>query len=238
MATAHTTRAIVLRTVRHGDRGLVLKAFTEQFGLRGYMVRTGGRGPSRQAALQPLNRVELVVTEHADRDLQQLREVRVERPYLNLPVDPFRGAVALFVQEVLVRVLREESADAVLFGFLQDTLEQIDQGQDLAHQPLRFLVGLMGPLGIAPEPPLEGEDHFDLREGRFVQAANAHGHVIGPPNSLALGLLLEGRKGAPIPGAVRRPLLDELLLYCRMHLEGLGELRSPAVLHQVLGQAG
>ena len=57
-----TTRAIVLRTIRHGDRGVVLKAFTEASGLRGYMVRTGGKGPSRMAALQPLARVELVVT--------------------------------------------------------------------------------------------------------------------------------------------------------------------------------
>ena len=36
-----------------------------------------------------------------------------------------------------------------------------------------------------------------------------------------------------MPASERRDLLDHLLLYYRMHLEGLGELRSPAVLHQV-----
>lgn len=242
MASVHTTRAIVLRTVRHGDKGVVLKAFTEAFGLRGYMLRTGGNGPSRLAALQPLNRVELVVTEHGERDLQQLREVRVERPFVNLPTDPLRGAVALFVQEVLVRVLREESADPALFAHLQEVLEHLDLDPELGHFPLRFVVGLMAPLGILPEPPVVGEDHFDLREGRFVPVEHAHGHVIGPPNSLALAALLNAELSAQsppqLPGTVRRTLLDQLLLYYRMHLEGLGELRSPSVLHQVLGQAG
>ncbi|MBK8614154.1 MAG: DNA repair protein RecO [Flavobacteriales bacterium] len=233
-----TTRAIVLRTIRHGDRGLVLKAFTESFGLRSYMVRTGGKGPSRMAALQALSRVELVVTETADRDLHQLREVRVERPYTNLSMDPVRGTVALFVQELLVRVLREESADPALFEFLQEALESLDTAEDLSHFPLLFLVELSRHLGIDPEPPVDEADHFDLREGRFVEASHAHGHVIGPPQSHALAELLRAGPDAHalrIPGPVRRLLLDQLLLYYRMHLEGLGELRSPAVLHQVLG---
>lgn len=242
MGAVHTTRAIVLRTVRHGDRGVVLKAFTEAFGLRGYMLRAGGKGPSKVAVLQPLNRVELVVTESADRDLHPVREVRVERPFLNLATDPLRASVALFVQELLVRLLREESADPSLFALLQEALEVLDTAADLAHFPLVFLTELMAPLGIVPEPPSEGEDHFDLREGRFVHARHAHGHVIGPPHSLALAELLRtglDTMGAlRIPSTVRRALLDQLLLYYRMHLEGLGELRSPAVLHQVLGPAG
>jgi hypothetical protein len=41
--------------------------------------------------------------------------------------------------------------------------------------------------------------------------------------------------GPVIPASQRRELLDHLLLYFRMHLEGLGELKSPAILHQVLG---
>ena len=33
---------------------------------------------------------------------------------------------------------------------------------------------------------------------------------------------------------VRRALLDDLLIYYRLHVEGFGELRSPAVLHALL----
>ncbi len=243
MGGVHTTRAIVLRTIRHSDKGVVLKAFTEAFGLRGYLVRTGAKGPVRMALLQPLARVELVVTEREDRDLQQVREARMERPYLNLATDPVRGAVALFMQELLVRVLREESADAALFGELSLLLETLDTAPDLSHFPLHVLVALMVPLGISPEPPDDGADHFDLREGRFVHAREAHGHVVGPEHALPLADLLREGRGGPLgrtrlTAPQRRALFDQLVLYYRMHLEGVGELRSPAVLHQVLGHVG
>jgi hypothetical protein len=40
-----------------------------------------------------------------------------------------------------------------------------------------------------------------------------------------------------IPPTQRRALLDQLLLYYRLHVEGLGELASPEVLRQVWGLA-
>jgi DNA repair protein RecO (recombination protein O) len=235
----HTTRAIVLKTIRHGDRTVVLKAFTEQFGLRSYMVRAGGKGGVANAALQALNRLELVVNEHAERDIQNIREMRVDRPYARIPYDPVRGALLLFTQELLYKVLRGEAADPELFGFLEEALEAIDSAEDVRNFPLVLLVQLSGQLGFQPAFPAPGEDRFDLREGEFVQGAVQHGHTMGPVLSGHLAALLpigfEHMPGPVIPASERRDLLDHLLLYYRMHVEGLGELRSPAVLHQVLG---
>lgn len=234
-----TTRAIVLKTIRHGDSKVVLKAWTAHAGLRGYVVRAGGKRGSAMAALQALNRLELVVQELPDRDLHTIRELRVAKPYTNIPVDPIRGGVALFVQEVLYKVLRQESADEGLNTFLDHALEVLDTAPDLRHFPLIFLLQLSGHLGFFPEPPGVGEDRFDLREGHFVQGHGEHAHTMGPALSNVLASLLEVDLDAtqfpPVPAAQRRELLDHLLLYFRMHLEGLGELRSPAVLHQVLG---
>jgi hypothetical protein len=62
---------------------------------------------------------------------------------------------------------------------------------------------------------------------------------MGAPLSGALASLLpigfDQMHQVTIAPALRRDLLDHLLLYFRIHMEGLGELRSPAVLHQVLG---
>lgn len=235
----HTTRAIVLKTIRHGDTTVVLKAYTELFGLRSFLVRSGGKGGVSRAALQPLNRVELVVNEYTDRDLHAVREMRVDRPYRLLPFDPVRGTLALFVQEVLYRVLRGEAADPDLFAFLDEALESMDAAPDIRNYPLVFLVQLSGQLGFMPAPPAPGEDRFDLQEGEFIRSAALHGHTLGPPLSSHLAALLSvglgDLPGPPIDPAHRHALLDHLLLYYRMHIEGLGELRSPAVLHQVLG---
>lgn len=235
----YTTRAIVLKTVRHGDSTVILKAYTEQHGLRSFVVRTGGKSGAARAALQPLNRLELVVKENAEKDLHPVREMRVSHPFVQLHFDAVRGTLALFVQEVLYRLLREEAADEELFAFLEEALEVMDTAPDVRNYPLVFLLQLSGLMGFQPAPPIPGEEHFDMKEGEFVQGRVLHGHTLGPPLSLHLASLLPVQL-AHLPGPVinpahRRALLDHLLLYFRLHVEGLGELRSPAVLHQVLG---
>ncbi len=235
----HTTRAIVLKTIKHGDRAVVLKAYTELFGLRSYVIRVGGKSGVAQAAVQPLNRVEIVANEHPERELQNVRELRVDRPYQQVPYDPVRGTLALFVQEVLYKVLRGEASDPDLFEFLSEALEAMDTSSDVVNFPLIFLIQLSAQLGFKPSAPAPGEDRFDLKEGEFIRGAAPHGHTLGPVLSGHLATLLNVDlmdENAPhIPTSARRDLLDHLLLYYRMHIEGLGELRSPAVLHQVLG---
>lgn len=235
----HTTRAIVLRAIKHGDRTVVLKAYTEQFGLRGYMVRSGGKGGVAPSALLPLTRVELVVTEHAERDMHSVRELRVDKPYTQLHTDALRGTLVLFTQELLYKVLREESADDALFAFLDEALEAMDTAPDVRCFPLILLVQLSGHLGFYPEPPAIGEDRFDLKEGHFIKNTAPHGHTLGPPLSNSLAQLLkvnfDTMAEVAIPAVQRRELLERLLLYYRLHVAGLGEMRSPSVLHQILG---
>lgn len=235
----HTTQAIVLKTIRHGDSTVVLKAYTEQLGVRSFVVRVGKKGGHVQAALQPLSRLEVVANEAPERDLLTVREIRVAQPYTRLPFDPVRGTLALFVQEVLYKVLRGEAADPELYAFVQEALEAMDTAADVRNFPLVFLVRFTEQLGFLPLPPSPGEDRFDLGEGVFVEGAAAHGHTLAPLLSAHLAALLPvgfPQMHEPVIGArERRELLDHLLLYFRMHVEGLGELRSPAVLHQVLG---
>lgn len=235
-----TTRAVVLRTIRHGDKSTVLRAYTERFGLRSYMVRTGTKSTSRVAALQPLSRVELVVPESGEHEMRTVHDLRIDRPYTRLHEEPVRGVLILFAQEVFNRTLREESADAQLYAFVQEVLESIDTGADMAHQPLLLLVGLSRQLGFFPEMPEEGEQLFDMREGHFFQG-KAHHEFCMEAAQAALFAELIARIEAPDPGAsplrasseVRRRLLDDLLIYYRLHVEGFGELRSLEVLRAV-----
>jgi DNA repair protein RecO (recombination protein O) len=236
-----TTRAIVLRTIKHGDKSTVLRVYTERFGLRSYMVRTAAKGPARPAALQPLSRVELVVPEAGEHELRTVRDLRIDRPYTRVQQEPLRGVLMLFAQEVLNRTLREESADAQLYAFVQDALESMDVGLDMAHQPLLLLVGLSRHLGFFPEGPDEDESRFDLREGYFFRGDAPHEFCMEPKQAALFAELIarvEAAEGDPAPlrtsAEVRRRLLDDLLIYYRLHVEGFGELRSLDVLRAVL----
>ncbi len=233
----HTTRAVGLRTFRHGDSTLVLKAYTELFGARSYLVRAGRKSAAQAARLQPMARLELVVTEQGGRDLQYVREMQVWRPYTNLQSDPMRGLVLLFAQEVFYRTLREEAPDPALFAFVLEALEAIDTTGGLAEQPLQLLLGLAGHLGFRPGRATAPGQRFDLREGQFFSGEPAHAFCLNAQDSQALEQLLRSGAGTPaypMQAAQRRAMLEHLLQYFRLHVEGFGELRSPAVLHDLL----
>lgn len=236
-----TTKAVVLRTVKYADKSVVLRAYTERFGLRSYMVRTGAKGASHLAALQPLSRVELVVPEAGERDMRTVRDMRMDRPYTRVQREPVRGVLMLFAQEVFDRALREESADAQLYAFVQETLESMDTGTDMAHQPLLLLVGLSRQLGFFPMAPEADEQRFDLREGYFFRGDAPHEFCMEPAQAALFAELIahvEMQEGTVAPlkasSEVRRRLLDDLLIYYRLHVEGFGELRSLDVLRAVL----
>ncbi|MEO8067985.1 MAG: recombination protein O N-terminal domain-containing protein [Flavobacteriales bacterium] len=234
-----TTRAIVLRVVRHGDSSAVLKLYTEHHGLRGYAVRVGGKSGIAPALLGPLQRLVVVAQERGDRELHHLREVRPDKPFMNVDGDPVRGGVLLFLQEVLIRALHEESGDTVLFAFLQYALDVLDDAPDLGHYPIAFLAGLSQRLGFAPERPEEEAPWFDMSEGVFTSLEPQHPHAFtGPIVPLFAQLLqhdLSGCHGLGAGATARRALLEKLLQFYRLHVAGFGELRSPAVLHTVLG---
>ena len=233
----HTTRGVVLRTFKHGDGSSVLKAYTEAFGARTYMVRNGKRGGAPTVRLQPLDRLELVVTEHRERDMHTVREVRLDKPYVGIPSDHARGLLLLFAQEVFYRTLREESSDPSLFAFVMSTLEDIDTGDNVGQQPLLILMRLAGHLGFLPELPKPEEDLFDLREGHFFHGVPPHGFCMDKSCTKAFAeLILADGQGveARLTSDARRDLLGQLLTYFRLHAEGFGQLRSPEVIHAIL----
>ncbi|QQR88128.1 MAG: DNA repair protein RecO [Flavobacteriales bacterium] len=229
-----STRAIVLRSVRHKDRGAVVTLYTEHHGLRSYAARVGGKSGHPPALFGPLQRLVVVASERSDRDIHQLREVRTDQPFANVGSDPLRGSVALFIQEVLLRTLRAETADAELFAFVQDALTELDGGDRTQHLPVSFLLGLCDRLGFAPAMDRTGPaTWFDMEEGAFTTTEPAHPHAFGGAAVHLLGDLLGGRTDSKYAYA-RKDLLDQLLLYFRLHIAGFGELRSPSVLKAVL----
>ena len=147
----------------------------------------------------------------------------------------------MFAQEVFDRALREEAADAQMYRFVQEALESMDTGADMAYQPLFLMVGLSRQLGFFPEAPEAGEQRFDLREGYFFQGDAPHEFCMEPAQAALFAELIEhvGMQDgsfAPLKASleVRRRLLDDLLIYYRLHVDGFGELRSLDVLRTVL----
>ena len=104
-----STRGIVLHTTPYSDSTVIARIYTEEFGMRSYLVNRahGKRSGTKARLLQPLFLVELVVYEKERSQLQRVKEIRAEVHYRNNQ-DINRSSILLFLDEVMCHVVKEE----------------------------------------------------------------------------------------------------------------------------------
>lgn len=226
------TRGIALSYIRYRETSIIARVYTEEFGLQSYIVnsvRTPKSKNNRIALFQPLTLLEMVVYYKNDRDLHRMSEVKTSHPFQSLPFEMAKSTIAMFVTEMLNKVLKEEAGSPPLFRFLIESvlfLEEARQNYENFH--LAFLLKLSFFLGFGPENAREFESQ--LRE-------NSYPFLPDDEMETALNIMLRQPLGSPIKlaRASRNDLLDALVAYYQIHLDSIGEVKSLPVLREVLG---
>src|ERR1035437_6833481 len=174
----HKTRGIVLRTVDYSDTSLIVKIYTEQFGIQSYLIK-GARRKNvsiKGNLLQPLALLELVVYKKEKKQLQTLKEVGAEIHFTSIPNDQAKTSILFFLNEILLKCLQEEEENAELFLFLHETIQTLDSVEkNFSNLHLIFLIRFSRFLGFFPQGNFSDTNSiFDLREGRFVKQEPMH----------------------------------------------------------------
>lgn len=237
-----STRGIVFSQVKYSDTSLIVKIFTEEFGLRSYLVK-GARNPRakiRAALFQPLTILDLVVSGKESQNLHHIREARVAVNYRSIPVNIQKTSILVFLDELLYKSVKEEEPNRELFAFLVTMLKMLDDLKEgLPHIHLYFLVCLTRFLGFYPHGRYSGpSSHFSLADGRFSEGPCLPGPDIleGPACHYLdqlLGIPPEGIAKITASSATRIEFLEKMLWYYRYHLSIPGEFKSHTVLHEI-----
>jgi len=82
----YTSRGIVLHQLRYSESSVIVKIFTEKYGLKSYIFKGVHKKKAsiRSSLLQHLNLVELVCDDKDYGGLQHPKELRLEYPYHTL----------------------------------------------------------------------------------------------------------------------------------------------------------
>lgn len=216
------TRGIVFRFTKFKETSIIVTIFTEQFGLQSYMVN-GVRSKSAKnkiALYQPLTLLNLVVYHRENANIERIKEISCLYPYRTLTTDVKKSTLAMFLNELLNKTVKDESHTAEIFGFLSQSLialDTLEKGYENFH--LIFLLKLCRYLGFGV---------YNLNEVLGGRGADAETEKI-------LDNLLTAEYDAAliITNAQRRTLLDLLLKFYAEHMENLGEIRSVQVLKDV-----
>lgn len=234
----YKTRAIVLHSMPYNDKYSILYMYTEQFGRVSYMAP---RSRSKRSTLSPslfmpLSVLEMEVDHKNNREIHRIREAKACFPLLELSCNPVKNVLALFLAEVLFRVVKETEADPALFGFLYQSVHLLElAGKGVANFHLVFLLRLLHYLGIFPNAEsYRPGSYFDMLNAVFTDSVPMHKYFLDAGESQVFASLLrisfENMHAFAFSRNDRVRIVNVLIDYYRLHLPEFPELRSVAVM--------
>lgn len=233
------TRGIVLRSTEYGETSLIVRVYTELFGIQSYIVNSVRK---KHAAIhsnifQPLTPIALVAYHKNRPGIQRMADVRPNPALVNIPFDMQKSSMIFFLDEVLLKSVHEEEANPQLFEFISNAIVWLDESHRAGNDfHLIFLLKLTQFLGFAPSRNYNEERNiFNLREGIFQDELPTHPNSISGNQSKYFSELINAGYSSALgySSDERRALIETILEYFELHIEGFGNIKSHKVLEVV-----
>jgi DNA repair protein RecO (recombination protein O) len=236
------TDAVVISTLKYGDSSLIARCYCKELGLKSFMLKgilSSKKGALKKSLFQPLSIINLITqVKNQNREgLHFIKEARIRFPLIEIPSDIKKNAVALFLSEVMTRVISEEGApNSTLYHFIQKNVIQLEEKGFSPLFHLKFMMDLSQHLGFYPNQSDLKKDFFDLESGCFGSSSPSK-YLIGGDLVVALKQLLgtnfQELNELTIPHSLRTKVLSVLIDYFNLHLQGFGKIKSVDILHEI-----
>jgi DNA repair protein RecO (recombination protein O) len=217
----HKTKGVVFRFTKYGETSIIVNIFTELFGLQSYIVN-GVRSSSKRSKIalyQPLTLLDLVVYHKENANILRIKEIKCYHPYQTITSEIRKSAIAMFINEVLNKSVKEQSHAGEIHDFIASSLIVLDQHQKPENFHLLFLLGLSKHLGFGPNLTEEvlGGNWMDEADERVLK------QLLATDYTSAISITYDQRQ----------TLLTSLLRFYASHVDNFGEMKSLAVLREI-----
>lgn len=215
------TEAIVLSHLKYGEHSVIATIYTQQMGRQSILVKGafGRTAPMKASLFRPLYLLDVTLCYRSRRQLQYISNASINTPFLSVPYDPVKSGIALFLSEVLYRILREEEPNPALYAFLYQAIQLLDLNRaGTANFHLLFLLQLTRYMGFYPSENFTLETLVQDIPPERLQEDNALWNQF-----MQIGF--DGLDTIQLSHERRNELLDIMLAYYAFHLE------EPLVLH-------
>ena len=238
---SYKARGIVLNSVKYGDKALIVQMLTDTLGRQSYIVQGVGSGKgrgSKMALFQPMFALQFEGIISDKSELHRLKDTQCGIVLQSMPYDIRKSTIALFMAEVLYRLIGESETNSVLFDFVWGSIEALDAIEEgVANFHLWFLANISRFLGFAPGNEYVADSYFDMREGLYTLQRPAHDKFLNAEYARLLNDLIEcdveylGEIG--LNRTQRVDMLSGLVDYYSLHLDAIRRVQSIAILQQV-----
>ncbi|MBP5560681.1 MAG: DNA repair protein RecO [Muribaculaceae bacterium] len=236
-----TLHGIVLNVVKYNDRHHIARIYTRERGMMSFLVQQGNTPAARQrrALFMPLSPIAFEAHLTPQRDIHSLHGTRRTAVPVSISSEPTKTTIALFLGELLSRVIIEQERNEPLYDFLEASIDLLENAtRGVANFHICFLYHLGQFIGIQPDTgSYAPERWFDMDEGTFTTAVPSTHRGLPPEQARVIHLLsrmtFANMHLFRFNHHERNAMLDTILSYYRLHHSALGAMRSPDVLKQL-----
>lgn len=231
------TKGIVLHTIPYSETSIIAKIFTEELGLQSYIIKGARKAKSKTKAglFQPLSLLDMVVYHKETKQLNFIKEIKIDQAYQSLHTDIRKSTVLLFISELLAKSIKEEEQNKELYRYIHDSLISFDKTDQLIpFFHILFSSLLTKHLGFFPQSNHSPQTPFlDPMEGTF-RAVQTHPRLNKENSQLFFNAFTRPESMLPsFNKKERSELINLIILYYQAHIPSFKEIISLDILKTV-----
>lgn len=229
------TKGVSLHYYNYSESSVIAKIFTQNFGLQSFIVNgvRKAKAKAKLGLLQALNILDLEIYTAPKSGLKRIKEIGVSKVLEKIPFDIARQLMAVFIAEVLLKVLIEDEKDTALFNYVENVVSELESSEEMLNTySLDFLLNLSSFLGFYPSKENLDFPFFDLQNGCFTKSEFGHPHFIKGEELHNFKSLLLNNK-IKLSYKERGDMLLILLDYYKLHHHELKNLKSHLVIQEL-----
>lgn len=235
-------RGIILHTIRYGENGVIVYMYTENSGRMSYFMRSNKNGAviigKNRVVLQPLAPIDFVVSSVNGSKNQYIKEAKRSFLTINSLCDIRKSTIILFISEFMYRVVKENTANPMLFDFVYHSIKALDALESgVSNFHVYFVVRIGQYLGFSPMTNYQENAFFDMMLGKYVITRPQHDKYFGQQDSYFLNLFqntnLSNLSKIKMDRISRIDLLNNLMQYYEYHNETKYKMESLKILSEI-----
>ncbi len=237
------TEGLVLRNIKYGETSIISTIYTLDFGMQAYLIR-GARSNKKTGIhanyFQIGQFLQLTVSHRTGKNLQYIKEVQLHPTHAIQSQNIIKQSVALYCCELVLRCVKEEEQNESLYRFLARFLASIKEwdAKNIALSPINFTLQFAQEIGFAVnENYAETNAFFDALNGEFCADESNNSYTTNAHNSLLIHQCLKKNSSVYAHEKIRIATLHVLLLFLKLQIEQMGDIKSVDVLHRMLHQS-
>ena len=232
-------KGIIFKSIHYSETSLILDIYTRKSGLRSYIVSGVRKKKSKANAglYKAMSLIDFVAYSGNSQKLYRIKEAKYAVIYQKISTDVIRSTVAMFMIDLCRNTIRERESNEELFDFIWNNFKHLDQLDKIPPDyHLSFTLKLCNYLGFYPQDNWDEEANpfFDLERGVFISDPTGVSSYLAIDEAEYLYSIMTNQSHKlQVSRAIRKSLLDNIMLYYKLHVEGFTNPPSLAVFKTI-----